>query len=455
MKKVLWTRLLFLVAFVSRGEAGECLKPELNGNVVFTDSALLKNNFPNGSSVTLECAVGYEVANGSDTVTCQSGNWSEQKLICKKKDCGLPRSTPNLSYSTPDGTLFGAYIKPICDSGYYLQGSSYRQCLASGWTGRSKCLMVTCGKIPEIPHSIIVSKPQKEILAFNDVIEYSCEDTFTLEGNGSVVCQQNGKYSSLPRCEGKCFEPELEGNVLLTDSARLQNDFPHGSKVTLQCAVGYEVANGPDTITCLNGKWSMQDLICKKKDCGPPRSTLNMKYIIPNGTLFGAYIRPVCDSGYYLQGSSNRQCLATGWTGSSNCLSITCGKLPEIPHSIIVSQSEKVIFEFKDVIEYSCEDTYTLEGNGSVVCLQNGKYSSLPQCKEMESGGTLKYFHDNLNAGIITIVIIAIIIIVILSVLGRFIYQKRKGSYDTGEDKREKDAFIHQKSFNLIQSQYK
>lgn len=28
-------------------------------------------------------------------------------------------------------------------------------------------------------------------------------------------------------------------------------------------------------------------------------------------------------------------------------------------------------------------------------------------------------------------------------------------SYDTGEDKREKDAFIQQKSFNLIQSQYK
>ncbi|XP_053354257.1 CUB and sushi domain-containing protein 3 isoform X1 [Clarias gariepinus] len=395
-KMVLWTWLLFLVAFVSRGEAGECLKPELKGNVVFTDSALLQNNFPNGSDVTLECAIGYEVANGSDTITCLNGKWSDQKLICKKKDCGLPSTTPNLKFDTHEGTLFGAYIKPICDRGYYLQGSSYRQCLATGWTGRSKCLLVTCGKIPEIPHSIIVSKPEKEILEFNDVIEYSCEDAFTLEGNRSVVCQQNRKYSSLPQCKNKCSEPKLEGNVVFTDSGLLQNDFPHGSKVTLECATGYEVANGSDTITCLNGEWSMQELICKM---------------------------------------------------------VPCGKLPEIPHSIIVSQPEKEILEFKDVIEYSCEDTYTLEGNRSVVCQENGKYSSFPQCKEIEGSGSLKYLQDHLNAGIGIITIIVIVIFGIL--LGRYIYQKRKGSYDTGEDKREKDAFIQQKSFNLIQSQYK
>ncbi|GAA6094013.1 sushi, von Willebrand factor type A, EGF and pentraxin domain-containing protein 1 isoform X7, partial [Tachysurus ichikawai] len=239
----------------------------------------------------------------------------------------------------------------------------------------------TCEEPPKIPHSVIVSKHNKRTIEFGDVIEYRCEHNYTLVGNKSVVCQENGKYSSLPQCKGECPKPVLEGNVLLSDSALLKNTFPEGTVVSLECANGYVVDQGSDTITCVNGVWSKQELTCKKKDCGPPTPTPNMKFNIPNGTLFSAHIRVYCDRGYYLKGSSNKQCLAHGWTGRSKCLLVTCGKHPEIPHSVIVSNHNKGIVEFGDVIEYRCEHNYTLVGNKSVVCQEIGKYSSLPQCK--------------------------------------------------------------------------
>ncbi|XP_053088000.1 CUB and sushi domain-containing protein 1 isoform X2 [Pangasianodon hypophthalmus] len=452
VKMSLWTLLLFLLAFVSRGKAGECPRPVPEGNVLLTESAMLKNNFPDGSEVTLKCATGYVVVQGSNTIQCVSGEWSKQELTCKKKDCGLPRSTPNMNYHIPTDTLFGAYIRPVCDRGYYLQGSSYRQCHANGWGGRSQCLLVTCGKLPEIPHSVIVSEPAKEIIGFGDVIEYSCEDKYTLVGNRSVVCQENGNYSSLPQCQGECPRPVPEGNVLLTESAMLKNNFPDGSEVTLKCATGYVVVQGSNTIQCVSGEWSKQELTCKKKDCGLPRSTPNMNYHILTDTLFGAYIRPVCDRGYYLQGSSYRQCHANGWGGRSQCLLVTCGKLPEIPHSVIVSEPAKEIIGFGDVIEYSCEDKYTLVGNRSVVCQENGNYSSLPQCQERQ--GHERYFSTYFVIGLTAILAAAIAIVILIWCLVQR-YQKRKGSYDTGEEMRKKEALMQENCYSNIRVQSK
>lgn len=53
--------------------------------MVLSDSAILKNNFPDESDVMLECAKGYEVENGSNTITCANGVWSKQELTCKSK----------------------------------------------------------------------------------------------------------------------------------------------------------------------------------------------------------------------------------------------------------------------------------------------------------------------------------------------------------------------------------
>ncbi|XP_076870368.1 complement decay-accelerating factor isoform X2 [Brachyhypopomus gauderio] len=208
-KHTCWTVFLPLLAFSSSVNA-ECPKPHLEGNVVLTDEAVLKDYFPHGSDATLECGNGYVVDQGSDTITCNEGTWSTQELICKKKDCGEPTPSANMKYDIPDGTLFGVFIRPFCDRGYYLQGSSHRQCLASGWTGRSKCILKKCAKPTEIENGMITHRPNKEFPEYQDVLQYSCHENYILEGNSSVVCQENGLYSSPPpQCKGK-REPASE-----------------------------------------------------------------------------------------------------------------------------------------------------------------------------------------------------------------------------------------------------
>ncbi|XP_042180304.1 complement decay-accelerating factor isoform X5 [Oncorhynchus tshawytscha] len=192
-----WSKCLICLIFLTSGNA-ECPKPQVEGNVVLTNDALLMNDFPEGEEATFECANGYLKEQGSERITCTSGEWSTLKLTCKKKDCGAPRKMPHLSYEFKEGTLFGASARAICDKGYQLMGPSYRQCYAIGWSGRPRCKVVTCDKPPEIMHGTIVEKPGKELPEYGGVIQYSCNEGYTLIGNKSIECTEDGEYNSLP-----------------------------------------------------------------------------------------------------------------------------------------------------------------------------------------------------------------------------------------------------------------
>lgn len=61
----------------------ECPKPQVEGNVVLTNDALLMNDFPEGKEATFECANGYLKEQGSERITCTSGKWSTLELTCK------------------------------------------------------------------------------------------------------------------------------------------------------------------------------------------------------------------------------------------------------------------------------------------------------------------------------------------------------------------------------------
>ncbi|XP_053171548.1 complement decay-accelerating factor transmembrane isoform-like [Scomber japonicus] len=97
--------------------AADCPKPETEENMVLSDEALLLNSFPDGTGVPLECANGYVKESGSGIINCINENWSSPDLICKKKDCGPPKTQPNVKFEILTDTLFGAKIKVTCDKG--------------------------------------------------------------------------------------------------------------------------------------------------------------------------------------------------------------------------------------------------------------------------------------------------------------------------------------------------
>ncbi|KAI4826849.1 hypothetical protein KUCAC02_030280 [Chaenocephalus aceratus] len=161
--------LLLLHLFFAKATA-DCPKPQPRGDIDLTDNALKMNTFPKGVHVTLECANGFVKDSGSEFITCVDDNWTEPDLTCKKKDCGLPPILQNMSFNTSAGTLFGAVIKVICDKGFQVRGSSFKQCYALGWIGKAKCEIVTC----EIPEKLTKGKSSwdsQDEPMYGDIIE--------------------------------------------------------------------------------------------------------------------------------------------------------------------------------------------------------------------------------------------------------------------------------------------
>ncbi|KAM4613522.1 complement factor H isoform 2-T2 [Polymixia lowei] len=193
--------LLLLCLLVVRG-AADCPIPQTTGNLALTDGALLKNEFPEGIRIEYECAHGYVKENGTGVATCLGGQWTAPDLNCTKKDCGPPREQPHMAFDYSEGTLFGATIRAFCDKGYLLLGTAYKQCYARGWSGRAKCEIVSCDEPRDIDngrHSWVSQANP----TYGKTIQYFCLDDYTLKGNSSIVCGENGLYDSEPpKCEG-------------------------------------------------------------------------------------------------------------------------------------------------------------------------------------------------------------------------------------------------------------
>ncbi|KAK2889506.1 hypothetical protein Q8A67_014881 [Cirrhinus molitorella] len=244
-----WLLLLLQFAFVSTAKG--CLLPSLNASYVLSLETILKNSFPENSQALLECAKGHEKEDGPSFITCLNGDWSEVELRCKKKDCGQPSPSPHMSYKIKDGTLFGDFIQSICETGYDLEGTTYRQCLVSGWSGNAKCILTTCEPPDQIEHGKI-NTPRDEPV-FNDVVEFSCDENYILVGSSSITCGEYGEYSSPPP---KCKVMECPVPTI-TFGRQTEGNPPYfiKSEATFECWPDY-IMNGSATSVCEKSGWT-------------------------------------------------------------------------------------------------------------------------------------------------------------------------------------------------------
>ncbi|XP_029006246.1 complement decay-accelerating factor isoform X3 [Betta splendens] len=204
---------LYLHAFEA---AAACLFPEGAEYTIVSDESLLLNDFPDGTTVILECANGYERESGSGSISCVDGMWTETDLQCKKIDCGPPRAQPHMSFDLSGGTLFTSLVRVICDEGYQISGSSFKKCYSTGWVGRAKCELIRCKKPPEVANSknSWMSEGQP---VYNDTIEYRCDQGFTLQGPDHITCSQYGQYDSQPpECSSVTTVEILTSQIITT-----------------------------------------------------------------------------------------------------------------------------------------------------------------------------------------------------------------------------------------------
>lgn len=61
--------------------------------------------------------------------------------------------------------------------------------------------VVTCPPPEGIERGFVSGADQKQY-GYTETVAYGCHDNFVLEGNLRRVCQQDGKWSSKPSCNG-------------------------------------------------------------------------------------------------------------------------------------------------------------------------------------------------------------------------------------------------------------
>ncbi|XP_031150272.1 complement factor H-like isoform X3 [Sander lucioperca] len=194
----------------------------------------------------------------------------------------------------------------------------------------------------------------------------------------------------------QCPPPILAGGYLVPK----QNTYSHEANFTYGCNNGLKpaVEGWWAIITCQNGKWSPKPQCIDEKACFPPHIH-NAKY---KKNSKGWYedkktVRITCDKGYeHKDRDATAICSNGTWSSVPVCeKSIeACGEPPKIPHAVIIHQEYQELFAADSVVQYECEDGYTVERGGTkenITCM-SGNWTEGLTCSrgtrpEMGHGG--------------------------------------------------------------------
>ncbi|XP_044904821.1 membrane cofactor protein isoform X5 [Felis catus] len=213
-----------------------------------------------------------------------------------------------------------------------------------------------------------------------------------------------------------------------------------GEKIYYECLPG-RITVFPVMAYCeQNHSWFPLQEACMKKECDR-LSLQHGEVVAPNKTFsFDHEAHFYCDEGYYLVGQQVIVCNLRGndvyWSDNPpQCKKIYCQPPAKINNGKY-SNSHRTIFEYNELITYSCNpsqgsDEFSLVGDSKLICVGNNKWSSdPPQCKGYPEPNESALFQEleELDAGIIAVIILTIL--VGLAVLCTCLYrclQRKKG----------------------------
>ncbi|XP_054912852.1 membrane cofactor protein-like [Poeciliopsis prolifica] len=239
------------LAITAHGQ--QCSKPAGRQNMHLKKEYILKDTFEDGSTVAFDCDAGYTPARGSGSINCSSGIWTPVLLTCERKNCGSLDEVTNGQVSYPQGVQFGDKALITCNIGHILVGKSEITCGIQGWMDRlPTCEVVKCLQPSGIAKGTF--KPVKEDYAYREVVEYSCNNGYVLNGSTQIICEKNEKFEpSPPSCIWvECKDP------MIPNAERIDGSPPpyrHKASVIYNCKHGYRMI-GQGSLTCnISSQW--------------------------------------------------------------------------------------------------------------------------------------------------------------------------------------------------------
>ncbi|KAI4882531.1 hypothetical protein NFI96_010405, partial [Prochilodus magdalenae] len=219
------------------------------------------------------------------------------------------------------------------------------------------------------------------------VLQYSCDSDYSLDGPSIVICTREGLWSSgPPRClHNYCVAPLSPENGRYVCHPSPCHHLSQGTTIEYVCDEGYTL-KGYKYLTCTNGEWdgSMQASCTPTQGCTRPFSIqhgrVNVTETNRGSFPVGTVLQYGCDSGYTVDGPSIVMCTQKGlWSsGPPRCLhNNLCGP-PFLPanggYSCHPSPCQNLTHGI--VVEYYCNEGYTLKGDYKYLTCQNGEWDN-------------------------------------------------------------------------------
>uniref|UniRef100_G1LJB7 CUB and sushi domain-containing protein 3 n=1 Tax=Ailuropoda melanoleuca TaxID=9646 RepID=G1LJB7_AILME len=353
---------------------------------LIVNGQVIGENYGYRDTVVYQCNPGFRLIGSSVRICQQDHNWSGQLPSCVPVSCGHPGS-PIYGRTSGNGFNFNDVVTFSCNIGYVMQGPTKAQCQANRqWSHPPPvCKVVNCSD-PGIPaNSKRESKIEHGNFTYGTLVFYDCNPGYFLFGSSVLICQPNGQWDKpLPECIMiDCGHPGVPPNAVLSGEK-----YTFGSTVHYSCT-GKRTLLGQSSRTCqLNGHWSGSQPHCSGDatgTCGDP-GTPGHGSRQESDFRTKSSVRFACDIGYILHGSEERTCLANGsWTGRQpECKAVQCGNPGTTANGKVFRIDGTT---FSSSVIYSCMEGYILSGPSVRQCTANGTWSgTLPNCTIISCG---------------------------------------------------------------------
>ncbi|XP_077993538.1 uncharacterized protein LOC144447400 [Glandiceps talaboti] len=366
-----------------------------------------------GIACVYRCDIGYVVASGHETRTCQAdGSWSGELLICQVQQCP-PLSTPNnglysLSTCITSGGVYSDVCQLSCQPGYQLQGVASRSCLATGqWSDDGST--ATCNDVtpPDFgsscPVDVTVTAPSGLLSA---VVTWT--SPVATDNSGQQVTMASSMESPVELDKGQHMvtftATDSSGNsqtcnfdvtvqVLYCPQLPVPLngylnyppcDMYYGILCPVLCIEGYELSGTADRRCEVDSTgqpyWTGTDAVCTVIECQETEMSMNsVKSGCTSPYTYRTECMFSCITGYYQSGGdTQRTCQADNtWSGTPiECTIETCSTMTSFPNGDISPPSCLVTGGiYGDTCHVSCNQGYRLQGASSHSCLETGQWS--------------------------------------------------------------------------------
>ncbi|GAA6079855.1 C-1-tetrahydrofolate synthase, cytoplasmic [Tachysurus ichikawai] len=242
----------------------------------------------------------------------------------------------------------------------------------------------SCVRPFSIQHGQVnVTETNRGSFPVGTVLQYSCDSSYTVDGPSIVVCTREGLWSSGPP---RCLHNNYPENGGYTCHPSPCHHLTHGTVVEYFCDQGYTLKGDYKYLTCQKGEWNgpMEISCVLSQGCVRPFSIqhgqVNVTETNRGSFPVGTVLQYRCDLGYTVDGPSIVVCTREGlWSsGPPRCLHNNLCSPPFVPKNGGYTCHPASCHHLTDgtVVEYFCDEGYTLKGDYKYVTCQNGEWNS-------------------------------------------------------------------------------